>query len=165
MVRYAPSGGCTPSSRMQYCLFIFSLLLWYTLCCTFDKIHISKSMHRTTCTNMSLVWVNKLNCTGRDRYTIGYKVSDLNLNSLLSLSVQFWPRRHQLSTVFSLNSLLNWENSQITAEYILSWVTFLYSILYWVCTQPHFSNDTNGFMKCTKYTKWNVHIRPRRHQI
>ena len=54
-------------------------------------------MHCTTCTNMSLVWVNELNCTGRDRYTIGYKVSDLNLNSLLSLSVQFWPRRHQLS--------------------------------------------------------------------
>ena len=57
----------------------------------------------------------------------------------------------------SVEDILNWENSQITAtntaEYILSWVRFSCSQLYWVYTQPHFFQGYKRFHEMYKVHK------------
>ena len=73
-----------------------------------------------------------------------------------------WVRYSALISYSSVEDVLNWENSQITAtntaEYILSWVRFSCSQLYWVYTQPHFFRGYKWFHETYKVHKMkNIH--------
>ena len=94
---------------------------------------------------------------------------------LFSLSIYFVfiletvsrPRRHQLSTVLILNSLLKcWGRPQLrnfsNHRHQHSWVYIQLSKIF--CSTDYILNpilfkDTSGFMKCIKYTQWYVYIR------
>ena len=93
------------------------------------------------------------------------KTLTLNLFALLNVP-HFWHSgptatnwvQYSVSIPYSsVEDVPYWENSQITAintaEYILSWVRFLCSHLYWVYTQPHFFWGYKQFHEMCKVHK------------
>ena len=85
------------------------------------------------------------------------------------LNVQRLSHRHQLSTILNFNYLLKWwERPQLRKFYnhrlqlqhggVYTQLTKIFSTLLSINSTLFFFKNTIGFMKCIKYTKWNVFI-------
>ena len=76
---------------------------------------------------------------------------------LAAVAPTIWVRCSASILYSSVADVLNWEISQITAnntaEYILIWVRFFCSQLYWVYTQPHFIQRYKRFHEMYKLHK------------
>ena len=105
---------------------------------------------------LNTMWATFTNC----KVQLHCMFSLFILHASLSISgpaARNWVR-YSASILYSSDEyVLNWENSQITttnkAEFILSWVRFFCSHLYWVYTQPHFFQGYKRFYEMYKIHK------------